>query len=257
MARKKTKDTAIEQSRGSLIVGFEITGTAPLLQNKFAQKSIDAMLRKQMGISALRVPKVPEKCVEDATVRNESGRVCIPPAAIKMAMLSASTQVKGLKKTQLRIQIFVIGNSVPITYERTDISMVPVPVGGMNRTMDIRFRPEFFGWKARLLIAMGDQIAVETVTDLLSRAGMVGVGEWRPERNGTHGTFRVSRTLDVKEMAEVRAECSVPLVQLKIPDWARGIEFTAEVLARLGDVAAGKEDVAAGKEEDSADESDE
>ena len=58
---------------------------------------------------------------------------------------------------------------------------------------DLRFRPEFRNWKAKLLIRYdADRVTVEQVANLLNHGGQtVGVGEWRPEKNGTFGMFQV------------------------------------------------------------------
>jgi hypothetical protein len=111
-----------------------------------------------------------------------------------------------------------------------------VRTSGPGRTPDVRFRPSFEGWRARLIIEFSDTIDVQSVVDLLNRAGRVGVGEWRPEKDGTNGTFIVSRHIsNPKEIATVRDECSVPLVKLVIPEWALNAEMSPEILAKIAD----------------------
>lgn len=217
-----------------LAIGLEITGTADLIQNRFSQKAVEMMLKSHMGISVQRERKIPREVLEDATVKNMDDRVCIKPSGIKLAMLSAAMQIKGLKKTQLRTQLFVQGKSVPITFEEQQPGMDIVRLAGIGRTPDIRFRPYFSGWKARIIIEYSDNLNVQTVVDLLNRAGSVGVGEWRPEKNGEYGTFRVSRHIsDPAELGEVAAECAVPIVPLRIPAWALDQEIDAAVLSKM------------------------
>jgi hypothetical protein len=99
---------------------------------------------------------------------------------------------------------------------------------------DIRFRPSFTGWKARLCIEYADTVAVQTVIDALHRAGSVGVGEWRPEKSGVFGTFAVTRNIDDrKEHAEVDRECMSPLVPLRIPEWAMDAEIDTELFKKI------------------------
>jgi hypothetical protein len=106
----------------------------------------------------------------------------------------------------------------------------------MTRAPDVRFRPMFEGWKARLVIQFSDAIAMQSVVDLVQRAGRVGLCEWRPEKDGTFGTFRVSRAItDPKEIAEVRDICSPQLRSLKIPEWALDAEIDPELLQRVFD----------------------
>lgn len=215
-------------------VVLEISGTADLIQNNFAQKSVEQMLRKHMGISVQREVKVPRQVIEDAKILNMDGRVCLPPTAIKKAMITASASVKGLKKTQLRTQLFVYGASIPILYKAVVPRMDIVRTSGMSRTPDVRFRPMFTEWSARVAIQYGDTLAVSTVVDLLNRAGKVGVGEWRPEKDGTFGTFRVSRYISSpREIEDVHEECAVALKPLVIPEWALDMEIDPAVLQRV------------------------
>lgn len=228
-----------------LSVGLEVAGTADLIQNRFSQKSVEQMLRSHMGMSVQRERKKPREVLHDATVFNMDGKVALPPTGFKLAMLSAATQIKGLKKTQLRIALFVQGNSVPIKYETTLPRMDICRTSGIGRTPDVRFRPSFQNWTARMIIQFADTLTVQSVVDLLNRAGQVGVGEWRPERNGTYGTFRVVRHIDSpEELGEVAAECASPIVPLRIPDWALDMAVDAEVLAKIFNEQATTEEAA-------------
>jgi len=232
-ANESAKQLVIEQPN-ILSVGLEVTGTADLIQNRFSQKSVEQMLKKHMGISVQRESKKPREVLEDATVRNIEGVIAMPPTGFKLAMISAATQVKGLKKTQLRTALFIEGNSIPITYREMVPRMDICRTSGIGRVPDVRFRPSFQDWKARMIIQFSDTLSVQSVVDLLNRAGQVGVGEWRPEKNGVFGTFKVTRHIsDPKELGEVAAQCASPLVPLRIPDWAMDAEISPEVLQKI------------------------
>jgi len=74
----------------------------------------------------------------------------------------------------------------------------------------------------------------QSVSDLLQRAGDVGIGEWRPEKNGTHGTFELVRGMtDLDEIAEVEAACKVPLKTPEIPEWALDADIDMTQLAKI------------------------
>lgn len=232
-AARSVQEIAIEQPR-TLGVFLEITGTAPIIQNNFGQKTIEEMLKKHMGITTIREKKKPSEACERAKIYNLDKRICMPPIAFKKAMLTAASLTKSLKKTNLRQSIFIEGQSVPITFSREEMRMDMVRTSGMTRQPDIRFRPMFHDWKARLAIFFSDSISVQSVVDLVNRSGSCGVGEWRPERNGTFGTFVVTRNItDKKEQAAVRRECASPLVPLVIPDWARDSEIDPEMLSKI------------------------
>jgi hypothetical protein len=232
-AAASAKDVVIEQPN-RVSVCLEITGRAPLIQNKFSQKAVEEMLRKHMGISVQREKKKPREVIEAAMIKNMAERICVPPTGIKKAMLTAAAQIKGLKKTHLRTTIFVEGQSIPIVYSNMTPRMDMVRTSGIARTPDVRFRPQFNDWKARLLITFSDTISVQTVVDLLNRAGDVGLCEWRPDKDGTFGTFRVTRNIEKpEEVAEVREECAVALIPLRIPDWAMDADIDPMVLAKI------------------------
>jgi hypothetical protein len=233
VSRTKTSNLIIEQP-STMRVGLEICGTAALLQHNFGQKAIEEMLRKHMGLSVQREKKSPAQCIENATILNVEGKVCIPPTALKKAMLTAASLIKGLKKTQLRIQLYVVGGSIPISYSRMVPQMDMCRTSGMGRTPDVRFRPRFEDWSARVIIEFADQLPVQTVVDLMQRAGKVGVGEWRPERDGDFGTFEVKRNiLDPKELEEVAKACRPSLRRLEIPSWAMDVELTPDILRKI------------------------
>ncbi len=238
-AAKTQKSISIEQPMKNHVC-LEIEGTAPLIQNAFPQKAIEQMLRKHMGLTVTREKKKPREVLEAATIKNLDDRVCVPPAGVKKAMLTASGTVKIMPATKLRVMLFVVGKSVPITFEKMVPRMDMCRTSGMTRAPDVRFRPSFFGWKARVLLEYAEQLDVQTVVDLLNRAGTVGVGEWRPEKSGTFGTFKISRHItDRKEIAEVEAQCATPIKGLEIPDWAMDAEIDPELLKRI---AGGEEE---------------
>ncbi len=93
-----TAQSIIIQRASRLAIYLEIKGTAPLIQNNFSQKALEQMLRKHMGISVERDKKKPRELVEQAKILNEAGKPCLKPNAIKKAILSASTTIKGMQK---------------------------------------------------------------------------------------------------------------------------------------------------------------
>ena len=67
--------------------------------------------------------------------------------------------------------------------------------GGVQRNRILRTRARFetpWGLEARLFAA-ADLIAPERLREWLEFAGQrIGLGDWRPERSGSHGRFRVA-----------------------------------------------------------------
>lgn len=121
----------------------------------------------------------------------ETGRFGFPTIAFKSAAVSASA-LSGAKMTQMR-QAFHIDEELveilgPAPSMRFDITKV-----GM--TIDTRFRGEFSPWAVVLPVKFNaSAISEEQLLSLFEAGGFgVGVGEWRPARNGPYGRFRVAR----------------------------------------------------------------
>jgi hypothetical protein len=231
LAQGQASKIAIEQPSSQSIC-LEIESVTPLLQNCFNQKAMEQMLRKHMGLSVVQEKKKPSEVIEAATIRNLRGMVCVPPTGIKKAMLTASLGIKGLKKTRLRPSIFIFGGSIPLVHSEMVPQLDIVRLNG--RAPDVRFRPRFDTWRARFIVIFNEDLDVQTIIDLVQRAGQIGLCEWRPEKDGTYGTFKVSRVLDSpEEIAEVRDICSVPLKSLVIPTWALDMDIDNEMLAKI------------------------
>ena len=69
-----------------------------------------------------------------------------------------------------------------------------------GQTADIRFRGEFLNWSAEIQIDYDPNvIGPDELLAIMSRAGkFVGVGEWRVEKSGIHGTWQVIKIEEVK-----------------------------------------------------------
>lgn len=162
-----------------------------LVMHAWSQKAMKQMLDKQTKrASAGRAAKSPEEDYEGSLYRDTDGDYAFPSSAFKNAAVRAGTYTE-LKMTYLRGAFFVVGEMVKISGEpqmRED--MVRVGQG----TADIRYRAEFPKWEATLTVEYNARaISVEQVVNLFRVAGFsVGIGDWRPERDGNHGRFEVT-----------------------------------------------------------------
>lgn len=228
------------KARGVARVGVRIVGISSLIQNNFSQKAMEQMLSKHVGRTVVKEKKNPRQVIEDAKIVNLRGEICIPPTGIKKAMLTASSLLKlptGARKGQLRQSIFVDGQSIPIKFESMQPRLDMVRTSGMNRTPDVRFRPQFDNWSATFVLSYSvDIISLDLVLNLLERAGDgVGIGEWRPEKDGTNGRFKIDPELvqDPKAIGELKAACSSPLKPLIIPTWALDADIDPDLLRKI------------------------
>lgn len=171
---------------------LEVVGDSPLIVHAWSSKAKKEMLDKQMKkAKTAKVAKDPQRDYEEAFYRLPNGKPAFPSIAFKMAAVSAGGRFSdGLKMTELRGSFFIEGEYVEIKGTpnmRED--MVRIGMG----TADIRYRPEFKEWEATLPIKYNaDKISLEQIVNLFNLAGFgVGVGEWRPEKDGQYGMFHV------------------------------------------------------------------
>lgn len=167
-----------------------LVGDSPLIVHAWSEKAKRQMLDKQMKkASKGRETRDPEADYEACFYRTPSGTYGFPAIGVKAAMVSAARYVDA-KMTVLRGALHIDTETLPVIGEpRPREDMVRVGMG----TADIRYRPEFPEWRIPVPIKFNTSaISAEQIANLLNVAGFgVGIGEWRPERNGSYGRFHV------------------------------------------------------------------
>lgn len=185
-----------------------IIGTSPLIIHRFSEKAKKQMLDAMQGNRSPKVPKDPQAEYEAAAYRFEDGGYGFPVIGFKQAAVSAARFYgKDVSMTALRQFVFFRGDLgvdgqmlariVGTPHIREDVARVAR--GGT----DLRYRPEWTEWSTTLEITfIRSAITRNSVVSLVDAGGLgVGIGEWRPERNGDFGTFRVdsSKKIEVIE----------------------------------------------------------
>lgn len=176
------------------VVNIKVVGDSPLIVHNWSQKVVKEMLDKQMKKATTgRAAKDPQQDFEDSLYPHPEGGFGFKSVAFKNAAVTACTSLnKAITKVAARQAFFVLGEFVKIDGDpptpRED--MVRVGMG----TADIRYRGEFKNWSATLPVEFNPQaMSIEQIINLLNHAGFgVGVGEWRPEKNGPYGRFHVA-----------------------------------------------------------------
>lgn len=234
MATKKTSDIVRGKQRTE--IGLHIVGTAPLLMNAFPQKAVEQMLRKHMGMPNPREKKNPGEIIDRATPRNTAGAISLTPTALKKAMITAAATSVTFKRATIQTAVYIVGGSVPIAYGVFKPQMDFVRNSGIGRAPDVRFRPCFDDWSCNIIIRYSEDVFdVAAVTDLVDRAGDCGVGEWRPSKGGTHGTFSVERAIqpNSQEWKDTLKACQPQMPSLVIPEWALLADVSPELLRKI------------------------
>jgi hypothetical protein len=191
---KKIEESAVAELRPINVkrVVLELEGDTALIVHAWSEKAKREMLEKQMKkAKAAKEAKDPQKDYEQAFYRLPDGKPGFPTIAFKAAAVSAGGRFSdGLKMTELRGSFFIEGEMVEVIGKpRMREDMVRIGMG----TADIRYRPEFPQWSVKLPIRYNaDKISIDQLVNIFNLAGFgVGVGEWRPERDGQYGMFHV------------------------------------------------------------------
>jgi len=173
-----------------------IRGTAPLIQHAWSEKGIRCLRMTAAERKKLpKGPRDPDTEGNAATYRTPEGDYGIPAMAVKAAMIEVAHKDVGLPKTTVRKALRFDRNGIlPMDCDEPEIREDIVRVG--NEQTDLRYRPEFGRWTVRIELRYdAELLTVQDVVNLIDRAGFsVGIGEWRPEKNGEYGTFEVDRT---------------------------------------------------------------
>lgn len=168
-----------------------VRGLSDLIVHAWSEKAIKEMQDKHAKeAKKAREKRVPEDEFEAAKYKDAQGRDCVLSTAIKHAIVGAARNLDDVKMTDLRQQIFVRGERIPIVYETCEMRCDPVTVG--NGT-DLRYRPGYKNWSLTFEIEWdAGKLEANQVLHLLQIAGFsVGIHEWRPERSGDFGRFEL------------------------------------------------------------------
>lgn len=212
MAPKKQK--AVEVPRLQVeTVELRLVGTSLLVTHAWSEKAKQYMRDKQgkkakQGKEA-KVPahdfvdalhwlsekpvlsKDPDEAMDQALAAVAAGRFGFPTVGFKAAAVAGAGFVDGVTKVgtrgafHIRGEFAEIESGPPVMRE----DMVRVGMG----TADLRYRPMFEEWAVTLTVDINTSaMSVEQVVNLFNVGGFAcGVGEWRPERDGSWGRFTV------------------------------------------------------------------
>lgn len=173
-----------------------IKGKSPLLCNKMLEKDLDDMEEKQLGGRRKgKEPRNPDEEWKGHLHLCDDGGYGFPAMAIKEAMVRAA-KATDMAMVDAKAAFQVLGDAnglVPIVGSEPAMRRDFIRLQG--KTGSLTYRAMFKEWEIPLVIKFNQQfITVEQLINLLELAGFSpGIGAWRPECNGTFGTFEVKR----------------------------------------------------------------
>lgn len=174
------------------VAQITLVGDSSLICHNWDAKAVQEMLDKQTGkAKAAKEHKDPEKCFRASLYEHPEGGYGFPVVAFKSAAVDACSHVDGVTKVEARGAFHIQGEMAKIEGEPTmRKDMVRIGMG----TADIRFRGEFKQWQTTLTVRYNANVlSLEQIVNLFQTAGFaIGVGEWRPQKDGSHGMFHVA-----------------------------------------------------------------
>jgi hypothetical protein len=179
-------------------IDVEIRGITPLLIHRFDEGAEQSGTTRAVMVQ----PKDPRAEALKAAYVAADGTYYFSAFAIMGAMgnAGANHKTKGSRKT-LR---FVVPSAVRVTSDTVtilngdgpaksfEVDARPVTIPATKGRI-MRYRPRFNDWGAKFSLVVDDALlTIENAQQLLTEAGRsIGIGDFRPEKRGPFGTFRV------------------------------------------------------------------
>lgn len=254
----KDKSTAVEtiEAIKTRRVIIKVVGTSPLIMHRFSFKARQELLFPSPKKNASeRASTLKHNAVEEyreCFYRNRNPKSAalfhLPNGTVHGALASAALDIPGATKASIERLTQVIGNVELFGTPKLFMSMVRS--SDQARTPDVRTRPIFERWACTVEIEYKtDPLTDNQILNLLSAAGfLVGIGDWRRQKGGEYGAFRVANANDTEHREILKEGRAVQQRAFDKPEeydedtsellsW-----FTAEVARRRPDDARVRDD---------------
>lgn len=202
-----------------------LVGETPLIVHAWSQKAKLEMLQKQVkATKAGKEARDPERDFVDSLYpmgidpKTKKETYGFPVTGIKNATLSSAHKDKGIPRSVVQSALWFDADMVRVMPALNgsicDMPLVRlfgsdpemredmVRIGsGLNKTANLAYRGQFTTWAVRLTGKFNNTVlSSEALLFLIREAGLgIGIGEWRNERKGIFGSFRLA------DMAEQEA----------------------------------------------------
>lgn len=179
-------------------IKVEIRGTTPLLIHRFGEAAETNKQSRAVMVADVEPREEARKVAYIAADGSFYFNAFAIPAA--MGNAGANHKMRGTRKTArfvvpsaIRLTsdtITILNGSGPAKHFEVDSRPVTIPA---TKGRVMRHRPRFNEWGAAFDLVVNDSLlTVELAHQLLQEAGQqIGIGDFRPEKRGPFGTFRV------------------------------------------------------------------
>jgi hypothetical protein len=208
--------TAIYQSFAVWLVG-----DTPLITHAWSQKAKMEMLQKQVkATKAGKEARDPHddfvnSLYEMGTDKKGNPIYGFPVTGIKNAILSSAHKDKGVARSVVQSALWLDADMVRVRPALAnaicDMPLVRifgsapemredmVKIGsGLNKVANLAYRGQFTDWAVKITGRFNKTVlSPEALSFLSSEAGLgIGIGEWRNERRGIFGAFRLANATE-------------------------------------------------------------
>lgn len=193
--KKEVKEVGIRVQQIDLTtVNFKITGTSPLLMDKFPEEVKKQIEEKQTGKSkAKKQLRDIDKETISAIHKTTEGQIGYPSIGFKAGLIESTSFIgdKMFSKKLLRgIQIVnAVEGLVPIEFKKQDVLSHSIQ-------SNTKYSPQFHDWSCILQIQFDkNNISTEDIASLINYAGFYyGIGIWSPrcKSGGGYGMYKLA-----------------------------------------------------------------
>jgi hypothetical protein len=214
---KRAKKQSVEMIIESIKIGSlraYLLSTSALIMHRFSKKAREELLlpRGEMNRAekAEHLKHDPLAEFRESIYRNRDPNaptlIHFPSGAFGKAMASTALDIPGATRAQMARLTNVVSTQVTL-YGVPQLYMTMVRNSDMNHTPDIRTRAIFPEWACELEAEFVATLIKEgQCGNLLAAAGRIrGIGDWRPEKGGMHGMFKIIEA-DDPELKRVMRE---------------------------------------------------
>lgn len=172
-------------------IKVELTGTNPILMN-----SPKAMLDEAEGITVKTAKRNIKEEAEKLAYRMKSKELYVPAEAIKGTIINASAYKKFGKYSARPIiagGITISPTEIGLGTKTYDLDIRTVVI---QRARIVKARPKIEKWKINFIINFDETLIpnAKDIFSILEDAGKrVGILDFRPAKNGSFGTFVISK----------------------------------------------------------------
>ena len=169
--------------------------------------SMSAKAKRDLLLGAARKPAAEKKeikhnpeeeFVDSCYINGTNGSyLSFPSTGIKRGMATAALETAGVTKASINRGIYVVGEHINV-WGKPYMNMSVVRSSDINRTPDIRTRAKLPNWCTEVTVRyINPTFSQLDITALLVNAGtLCGLGDWRIEKGGPMGGYRIVQTKD-------------------------------------------------------------